>query len=101
MQMKNRLFPPALRYRHVKFLLFANAMSTLKQHYTLLNGLTYLTHEEHLGSALSHFLFRTLHEMHTCRACSRLDSLLRSCIKKSAFGYLVKGLVKGGYPKKL
>jgi hypothetical protein len=43
---------------------------------------TYLEHDEHFGSALSHFLFRVLHETHTCRACVRLDSLLEVCMTR-------------------
>ena len=38
--------------------------------------LTYFEQEEHFGSALLHFLFLALHEIHTCKACSGLDPLL-------------------------
>jgi len=41
---------------------------------------TYFVHDPHLGSALSHFLFRVLHDVHTCLICSILGSLPGVCI---------------------
>ena len=43
-------------------------------------GSIHLEHDEHLGSALLHFLFRVLHDVHTCLARPWLESLLGDCM---------------------